>query len=406
MVPSKHRVLSQSGACDLIAASFVGHEPTDPTSREMNGVEMEWITSPRGHPRARSSEEALRYATSRRAPARGRITVEPGGQIELSTRAVTSVDETLDALGQERRWLAEVLSTRGIVTCSAAIDLNRAPSRVVHAPRYDAMEEFFGGAGTVGQWMMTNTASLQINLAHDCRRWDRRWTLLHRLAPLLIGLFARSPAADADGRWWFSMRQAVIWAIGTGRTGPPDLGLPAVAAWQKYVLDADVMMIRARGSGMSALRPGFPFRRWLQEGHELGWPTPVDLAHHMTTLFPPIRPRGWLELRFLDSQPPPRDEIVVMLVHSLLVDGVVDELAERIPDTAEFWMEATRSGLSHPVLRQGAEILLRVVAGQGGSVTSVGSRRERFEGFVERRLFDLDRPEAPSLTGPVRPRLC
>ena len=45
------------------------------------------------------------------------------------------------------------------------------------------------------------------------------------------------------------------------------------------------------------------FAEWIEDGHELGWPTLDDLDYHLTTLFPPVRPRGWLELRMIDALP-------------------------------------------------------------------------------------------------------
>ena len=63
------------------------------------------------------------------------------------------------------------------------------------------------------------------------------------------------------------------------------------------------MFIRASEDEFVPLREPLSFADWIIGGHELGWPTEEDLAYHLTTLFPPIRPRGWLELRMVDSLP-------------------------------------------------------------------------------------------------------
>ena len=49
------------------------------------------------------------------------------------------------------------------------------------------------------------------------------------------------------------------------------------------------------------------------DGHQLGYPTVDDLAYHLATLFPPVRPKGWLELRMIDAVPDPRWQVAVAL---------------------------------------------------------------------------------------------
>ena len=64
-----------------------------------------------------------------------------------------------------------------------------------------------------------------------------------------------------------------------------------------------------------------PFARWIHEGHELGWPTLDDFAYHLTTLFPPVRPRGWLELRVVDALPDAWWPVAVAVTTALLDDA-------------------------------------------------------------------------------------
>ena len=99
-----------------------------------------------------------------------------------------------------------------------------------------------------------------------------------------------------------------------------------VEEWLRYALDARVMMIRATpdrfvpidgplGSGQ------LTFAAWMQRGHELGWPTLDDFEYHLTTLFPPVRPRGWLELRMIDALPDPWWRVAAAVTTALLEDG-------------------------------------------------------------------------------------
>ena len=56
------------------------------------------------------------------------------------------------------------------------------------------------------------------------------------------------------------------------------------------------------------------FTRWILDGHALGYPTIDDLDYHLTTLFPPVRPRGWLEIRYLDALPAPWWRVAATIV--------------------------------------------------------------------------------------------
>ena len=74
------------------------------------------------------------------------------------------------------------------------------------------------------------------------------------------------------------------------------------AAWARYVLDAQVMCVREPGSTRWVAPSGLTFRNWIRGAASPG-PTADDLTYHMTTLFPPVRPQGHLELRVIDAQP-------------------------------------------------------------------------------------------------------
>lgn len=246
------------------------------------------------------------------------------------------------------------------------------------------MGSYFAAGGDAGTWMMCNTASLQVNLGHDPVDPERRWALAHRLGPVLVAAFANSPGFDAAGRRWESMRQAIWWCMDPGRTRPPSTRGSAGESWLDYVLAADVMLVRsADGDGADAMAPGFPFGRWLADGHPAGWPTVDDLRYHLTTLFPPVRPRGWLELRMLDLQPPRMRDVATVVVLAALTTGAATELEERLPPTADLWCVAARHGLAHPVLAAAARILLDAVLPETGSVTADDRRLDDVREFAE-----------------------
>ena len=204
------------------------------------------------------------------------------------------------------------------------------------------MATTFAARGDHGVAMMANTAAFQINIDLDAD--GERWRLVHQLGPVLVAAFANSPVGPRGGTGWQSHRLATWWAIDPSRTRPVDhVGDPG-EAWLRYALDADVLLIRRHGDAV-AVTESFSFQRWLHEGHPLGPPTVDDFDYHLSTLFPPVRPRGYLELRFLDVLGHPH-----WLVAAALVAGLVDThcvaaaLAATEPATGR-WMDAARLGL-------------------------------------------------------------
>ncbi|HEX2180168.1 MAG TPA: glutamate-cysteine ligase family protein, partial [Actinomycetota bacterium] len=133
----------------------------------------------------------------------------------------------------------------------------------------------------------------------------------------------------------------------------PPLGDP-VEAWSRYALRARVMFIGHHGAA-EPIRTNLSFEGWIEEGHSLGYPNLDDLKVHLTTLFPPIRPRGWLELRMIDALPDPWWRVPVA-VASVVYDPeavrIIDELVE---PTADLWEVAARQGMENQLLAETAQ---------------------------------------------------
>lgn len=327
--------------------------------------------------RAGSSAARVPYAELRalegRVPSGSRVTLEPGGQVEISTAPAPDLDAVLDVLAADTAELDDQLSSLGLRAADCALDAARPPQRVLSLPRYRAMEAFFDAAGSAGRWMMCNTAALQVNLSHDPAEPLRRWKVMHAIAPVLLATFANSPGLDCAGRSWASLRHGIWQAIDPGRTCAPCLACPPARAWTDYVLAADVLLIRT-GDDVIAVPPGMPFARWLRAGHPAGWPTADDLYYHMTTLFPPVRPRGWLEIRVIDALPPAVREIAVLTVAAAARQELAGELLRRLPDTQSWWPQAARSGLADDQLAAAAAVLFETTAHALPLVTSRPAR--------------------------------
>jgi glutamate--cysteine ligase len=158
------------------------------------------------------------------------------------------------------------------------------------------------------------------------------------------------------------------WAqIGAGRAGAPVLDADPRGAWARRVLDAPVMCVRSDG-GPWEVPEGLTFREWTRSRTPRP-PTSDDLDYHVTTLFPPVRPRGHLELRMIDAQPGDDGWIVPLAVVAALFDDpeaaetayrAVKPLAERslgLPAPHNpLWFDAARDGLADPELCEAARI--------------------------------------------------
>jgi glutamate--cysteine ligase len=308
------------------------------------GAETEWFVEDRRSPDTRVTIARLRTALEPAGPlpAGSRITYEPGGQLELSSLPQRGVAAAHAALAADLAHVGGRLAREGLALAGRGTDPRnlRAPFFQLDEGRYRCMRAYFGDKGLA---MMCATASLQVclDIGADEKDAARRWRLAHALGPVLVAAFANSPR---DGSR--SARQVIWEGLDRGRTGPVT-GDDPVEAWTRYALDARVMLLR---DGWVP-DPGMTFREWLSDGK----PDVTDLAYHLTTLFPPVRPQGWLELRMIDALPDPYWPVPLAVAAALIEDPLAAELAaEATEPAANRWREAARDALTDPVLARAA----------------------------------------------------
>lgn len=327
------------------------------------GVELELLTMPSSDPLVRPELDNLLAALATvEPPESSRITLEPGGQVELSSRPCPGPATAVAAMTTDLDALRAGLGAGGITTGAVGLDFLRPHQRIVQGGRYEAMERYFDAAGdTAGRAMMCATASTQVNL--DLGEEDvlnRRWRLAHALGPVLIASFANSPLAGGRRTGAKSSRQQIWTTLDPSRSapvladhGPQSLG-PA-EAWARYAMGARVMLVRSSSDQFHAVGRNLTFAAWMANGHDLGYPTLDDFAYHLSTLFPPVRPKGWLELRMIDALPDPWWQVAMAVTAALLDDPAALELAERTcRPVAGLWHEAAAHGLTHPGLASSA----------------------------------------------------
>ena len=287
-------------------------------------------------------------------PSSSLVTLEPGGQIELSTPPGGDVVSAVAALRADREVLRARLRDEGFGAAPLGADLARPVARINPGARYQAMETHFDALGCAGagKEMMTATAALQVNLdAGPIARWSQRLSLIRTLVPMLVAASSTSPYLGGHTSGWHSMRQGTWQGIDHRRSDPVPKGEPT-EAWATYALHAPVMLVDSGGQ----LRPvtsRVSFADWLGGRAPFGRrPTMVDLDYHLTTLFPPVRPRGYVEIRCLDALPDRWWPAVAALVATLVDDPVAaDEAADLCAPVADAWQTAARRGLEHPLIR-------------------------------------------------------
>jgi glutamate--cysteine ligase len=333
------------------------------------GVEVEWLVHELRMPQLPVTPERLRaaYAALRAVPLKSALTVEPGGQLELSSPPAASLMECIHTVSADLDAVRAALAGHDLGLVGIGHDPWHPPRRFLRERRYDAMETCLDRGGPAGRRMMCTSASVQVCLDAGYEEpgplgHGRRWWLAHQLGAVLVAAFANSPLAGHAPTGWRSTRQLLWTEIGAGRAGAPALDGDPRAAWARHVLDSPVMCVR-RDSGPWEVPQGLTFREWTRSGA----PTREDLAYHITTLFPPVRPRGHLELRMIDAQPGDDGWIVPLAVTTALFDDPqaaetayrsVKPLAERslgLPAPHNpLWIDAARSGLADSELHEAA----------------------------------------------------
>lgn len=347
------------------------------------GLELEFLVQHRHDPAALvppHRQQSLLDALNA-LPLSGAITVEPGGQVELSGPPCDRLDLALACTAADLAALHRTAEAEGLVLQGIGRDPHRTPPRTLEHPRYAAMASYLAGWGPSGAAMMCATASVQVNLEAGTDPDDlrRRWLLLHGLRPVLVAAFAHSPLAGGTPTGWKSTRTKVWLDLDPARTRAPrprpDEDPPT--AWARWALDAPLLLARRDGPDWTA-PPGLSFRRWLEQGRTAlpGRPpaTLDDLAYHLTTLFPPVRARGHLEVRYVDAQPGEYWQVPAAVLWALAehpeagrtalaaATGWARRRGEPRPDGDRLVRMAARHGPADPDLRRVAGTVLRTAA--------------------------------------------
>ena len=306
------------------------------------------------------------------------VTFEPGGQLELSGRPQPDIVTAVERLRRDWQGVRLTLAEHGLGAAFAGADPLRPSRRINPRPRYQAMEQHFAAMGRAesGAVMMNSTAALQLNLqAGPKDGWPARVELAHRLGPTLVAIAACSPWLHGRPTGSKSARQATWARLDARACGPvpgcePGTVLSAAGsdpatAWAHFAMSAPVMIVRGDDDDTEPVCTSVTFGQWASGRIQLcgRQPTAADLDTHLTTLFPPVRLRGYLELRYMDVTAPRWWPAIAAVAATLLDDRVAaDQAMEATEGTARRWGEAARHGLRDELLANSASRCVAIAA--------------------------------------------
>jgi glutamate--cysteine ligase len=288
------------------------------------------------------------------------ITLEPGGQLELSGELCDSVhcakaefDEHIDQIVSVGEELDVAFLGLGMQPVSRVEEFELVPKR-----RYRIMWPYMAKVGSLGQRMMTQTATVQANLDYSGEADAMmKMRVGMGITPLLTAMFANSPLCDGDLNGYASFRGHIWTDTDPARCGLLPFVFRPHAGFEDYVeyaLDVPMYFIVRDGAwyDMTALT----FRQFLTSGYRGFRATMADWGAHLTTLFPEVRLKGYIELRGADSQSPE-----LMLAVPALAKGVFYEAdcLQATWDLVKGWSMEERAALYHAVHRQALQARIR-----------------------------------------------
>jgi glutamate--cysteine ligase len=327
---------------------------------------------------------------------RDRITLEPGGQLELSGGTLptaTACATALDAHVREVAGIARDLGIRfigvGARPFGALDDIDWLPKR-----RYAVMRSFFprfGRESRLAHQMMKMTATVQANFDYESEADAlEKMRTAYGITSIVTALFAASPIVEGRPSAYQSYRAAIWLETDANRCGLLPFVFQPSFSFRDYVEWAlDVPMFFVVRAGVYRSVEGMTFRRFLAEGWQ-GLPATIgDWETHLSTLFPEVRLKRYVEVRGADAGPMPMARGLAALWRGILEDPAARAaayalVAERSFDEREaLRREVPRAGLS---ARFGGRSL-RDLAVELCRIAGAGLAR-RPGGAVDRALLD------------------
>lgn len=332
------------------------------------------------------------------------ITLEPGGQFELSGKPLANVHLTCQEFTQHQRELHAVSQELGIAWLAAGFHpfATREEIHWMPKPRYAVMRAFLPTRGQRGLDMMLRTCTVQANFDYASEaQCGERFRLAMGVSALTTALFANSPYREGEDRGMASLRSDNWTDVDASRCGL----LPWVfdgefsyARYAEWALDVPMFFIRRAGRYVPV---HLPFREYARVGFtdpagEHHAATRGDWELHLSTLFPEIRIKPYLEVRGSDCVGQRHVCALPALWKGLLYDDDAGAAAwELVRDLSfaervELWTECRRDALRSPRVQALCTELVRI-ARAGLERQNVRDSRGRTEAFFLDSLEELVR---------------
>ena len=293
----------------------------------------------------------------------GAISLEPGGQFELSGAAVQSLHETSDELDQHFK---DVLAAGneldiGFLGLGMSPEWTRAETPTMPKSRYAIMTRYMPKVGTLGLDMMYRTSTVQVNLdfASEADMVLKLRTSI-ALQPIATALFANSPFTEGELNGYKSMRSAIWLDTDRHRTGMTPFVFESGMGFERYAewaMDVPMYFLK-RGSEYLDVS-GTSFRDLMAGKHPAvpgERPVLSDWVNHLSTIFPEVRLKRYLEMRGADAGSKP----MLVALSAFWVGLLYDQTAlEAAWDVAKSWSREEREMLRRETPKGALETSIR-----------------------------------------------
>jgi glutamate--cysteine ligase len=291
------------------------------------------------------------------------ITLEPAGQLELSGAPLESIHQTCCEVNSHLAEVRSIAEDLGIGFLGMGFQPKWRRDEMPWMPkgRYKIMREYMPKVGSLGLDMMTRTCTVQVNLDFSSEAdMVRKFRTSLALQPIATALFADSPFTDGRPNGYLSYRSHVWEDTDPNRTGMLDFVFDDSFGYERYVdYMLNVPMYFSYQNGSYVDLSGQDFKRFMQ-GELPALPgvraTMKDWADHLTTAFPEVRLKQYLEMRGADGGPWNRLCALPALWVGLLYD---DDALQAAWDLVKDFTRTERHALRDGVPKQALKLPFR-----------------------------------------------
>jgi glutamate--cysteine ligase len=277
------------------------------------------------------------------------VSLEPGGQFELSGAPLDALHQTCSEVHDHLAQVREVGGELGICFLGTGFtpDWSREDIPVMPKGRYGIMTEYMKKVGSYGLDMMYRSCTVQVNLDWKSESdMVKKFRVGLALQPIVTALFANSPFTQGKPNGFRSFRSQIWTDTDNARTGMLPFVFEDGFSYERYVDYAlDVPMYFVYRDGTYHDVTGKSFRDFMVgklEGFEGEMPNIGDWSNHLTTIFPEVRIKKFMEMRGADSGPWNSICALPAIWVGLLYDGGVLDAAW---DMVKGWTPDTREEL-------------------------------------------------------------